>query len=153
MIWKAFTFGRASPEVLSYLSNRVNKALADAAMPAGDLRKQRCVELADARRNLDNIKSAIEQGVVTPTTRNMLMEAEERVAHLEAAIRLPAQKSKIVHLPGVVEACSATSKARSTPIRTTPEHSSPNSLGRSRYARKMAIFGPRCKATSRACWR
>lgn len=42
---------------------------------------------------------------MTTTTRRMLSEIEERIARLEAAIEALAQKSKIVHLPGVVEAC------------------------------------------------
>lgn len=108
-----------SPETLAYLSAKVNEALANAAMPADELRKKRRAELAQARKELENIQAAIRQGILTPTTRTMLTEAEERIARLEAAIQTPTQKSKIAYLPGVVEACLRDLKGT---FDTDPDH-------------------------------
>lgn len=65
------------------------------------LRKQKQAELDQARTELENIKSAIRQGVVTATTREMLDEAEARVATLEASIRTQS-KPKVVSLSSAV---------------------------------------------------
>lgn len=48
-----------SPETLAYLSAKVNEALASAAMPADGLRKKQRAELAQARKELENIQAAI----------------------------------------------------------------------------------------------
>jgi hypothetical protein len=56
-------------------------------------------------RLLDNIKPAVEQGVVTATTRQMLEDAEHRVQELKAAMRGPERQRKVVYPTGVVEAC------------------------------------------------
>jgi hypothetical protein len=45
------------------------------------------VALQDARREVAHIATAIRQGILTPTTRTMLEEAEARVARLEQAVR------------------------------------------------------------------
>jgi hypothetical protein len=42
---------------------------------------------ADARRELENIMNAIRAGVITPTTKTMLLGAERRVIALEQATR------------------------------------------------------------------
>lgn len=77
--------------------------------------------LGDASRwtELENIQTAIRQGVLTPTTRTMLTETEDRITRLEAAIQAPAQKSKIAYLPGVVEACLRDLKGT---FATDPDH-------------------------------
>ena len=43
-------------------------------------------ELAEAKRAAKNIMTAIEQGIITPTTKSRLLELEERQAHLTAQI-------------------------------------------------------------------
>jgi hypothetical protein len=57
-----------------------------------------------AKRKLGNIKSAIEQGILTPTTKAMLEESERKVSECDAALRSQGQR-KVVYLPGVVDAC------------------------------------------------
>jgi len=94
-----------SPETLSYLSAKVNEAIVSLTAPVGDARRNREAELAQARTRLENIKAAIADGIRTPSTRQMLQDAEERVAELEATVRAPARPRKIVYLPTVVEAC------------------------------------------------
>jgi hypothetical protein len=108
-----------SAETLVYLSAKVNEALANTPMPGNELRAKRLAELADARLKLNNIKSAIEQGVVTRTTREMLAETEERIARLEVMVQAPAQKSRIAYLPDVVEACLRDLKGT---LETDPDH-------------------------------
>lgn len=88
-------------------------------MPTDELRKKRQAELSQARKELENIQTAIRQGILTPTTRAMLAETEERIARLEAALQAPAQKSKIAYLPGVVEACLRDLKGT---FDTDPDH-------------------------------
>lgn len=90
-----------SPETVAYLTERVNKALARETMPPDALRKQKQTELDQARMELENIKSAIRQGVVTATTREMLEEAEARVSTLEANVRTQS-KPKVVSLSSAV---------------------------------------------------
>jgi hypothetical protein len=94
-----------APDVLAYLSERVNAALREMT-PEGSEQKQQA-ELAKVRTELENIKSAIRQGVITPTTKAMLEEAENRVADLEALHRIPATSKNIAYLPNAVEAVSA----------------------------------------------
>ena len=92
------------PEVIAYLSAKVNEALANATLPADELRKKRRAELVQARRELANIERAIRRGLDTKTTQRMVAETEQRIAHLEAALAAPVEKPKVVYLPGVVEA-------------------------------------------------
>ncbi|HKV45403.1 MAG TPA: hypothetical protein VJT32_12150 [bacterium] len=73
--------------------------------PHSALRRKRQTELAQARKKLENIKSAIEQGVVTRTTKAMLEEAEHRVQELESTLVTPLAQRKVVHLPSIVDAC------------------------------------------------
>ncbi len=94
-----------APETLVYLSQKVNEALANASMPADKLRKKRQAELARAREELENIQTAIRQGILTPTTRDMLIETEQRIVHLETGLQASAEKPTVVYLPSVVEAC------------------------------------------------
>jgi len=61
-------------------------------------------ELRKARTEMENIKLAISQGIVTPTTRAMLQETERRVADLEASVRdRPSKRNAVAVLPSVVE--------------------------------------------------
>ena len=108
-----------APETLAYLSTKVNEAIANASMPADDLRKKRKAELAQARKELENIQTAIRQGILTPTTRDMLTETEERIARLEAALGVPAEKPKVVYLPSIVEGCLHDLKGS---VETDPDH-------------------------------
>ncbi len=108
-----------SPETLAYLNRKVNDALAAASSPASTVRKKKQAELARVRTKLDNIKTAIEQDILTPTTKTMLEEAEQRVAELEAAIQGPAEGRKVVYLPSVVEACLIDLKG---PLESDPDH-------------------------------
>ncbi len=94
-----------SPETLAFLNRKVNEALAAATIPpADDLRKKRQAELAHARKEQENIEAAIRQGIITPTTKRMLLETETRIAHLEAALS-PEPNRKVLFLPGAVEMC------------------------------------------------
>jgi len=93
-----------SPETLAFLNRKVNEALAAATIPADDLRKKRQAELAHARKEQENIEAAIRQGIITPTTKRMLLETEARIAHLGAALR-PEPNRKVLFLPSAVEMC------------------------------------------------
>ena len=85
-------------------SPRRSRALASATIPADDLRKKREAELAQARKEQENIEAAIRQGIITPTTKRMLLETEARIAHLEAALRAEPNR-KVAFLPSAVEMC------------------------------------------------
>ncbi len=53
---------------------------------------------------MENITNAIRQGIVTPTTKQMLEEVAQQVAHLEAALKTPTVEHDVVAvLPSVVE--------------------------------------------------
>ncbi len=62
---------------------------------------------------------AIRQGILTPTTPDMLTETEERMARLEASLQAPAEKPKVVYLPSVAEACLKDLKGT---LETDPDH-------------------------------
>jgi hypothetical protein len=51
---------------------------------------------------LDNIAAAIKKGIVTETTKTLLIEAEKRVADLEACLQSTV-KPKVVLLPHIVD--------------------------------------------------
>ncbi len=57
---------------VAYVSRKVNEALARRADPPNEARKRRESELAKARTQLENIKTAILEGIQTPSTREML---------------------------------------------------------------------------------
>ncbi len=75
-----------APHRLAYLCHAVDAALERRLRQGGDVLAQREAALRDARRELANIATAIRQGVLTPTTRAMLEDAERRVAALEQAV-------------------------------------------------------------------
>jgi hypothetical protein len=108
-----------SRETLAHLSVKVNEALANASMPANDLRKKREAELAQANRELQNIEAAIRQGILTPRTRDMLIKAEEHVSYLESLLKTPVEKPKVVYLLDVVEASLRDLKGT---LGTDPDH-------------------------------
>lgn len=90
--------------VIKHHRRGVHEALASATIPADDLRKKREAELAQARKEQENIEAAIRQGIITPTTKRMLLETEARIAHLEAALRAEPNR-KVAFLPSAVEMC------------------------------------------------
>jgi hypothetical protein len=59
-------------------------------------------ELIRAQTEIQNVKAAILQGILTPTTRELLETCERRVAELEAALRTPAKPVKAVSLAGAI---------------------------------------------------
>jgi len=67
-------------EAVQYLTRRVNEILAQPRVTRRDEADQ---ELEQARQDLENIKSAIRQGLITATTKAMLEETEARVARAE----------------------------------------------------------------------
>ena len=87
---------------LAYLTKKVGEALSRRAMPPIENRKQIEADLTEARRELDNIAAAIKKGIVTDTTKTLLLEAERRVSDLEARLQTPG-RPKVVLLPHVVE--------------------------------------------------
>jgi len=79
-----------SAEAVEHLTNQVSNALARPRTPGKNVVKK---ELARANQELDNIKSAIRQGLITSATKAMLEEAEASVTRLEAALH--ASESKV----------------------------------------------------------
>ena len=74
-----------TPPRVDYLTKAINAALARMLHQTPDVAVQRERTLADARRELENIMNAIRAGVITPTTKTMLLDAERRVIALEQA--------------------------------------------------------------------
>ena len=93
-----------TPARFDYLTSAVNAALARAFQRAHGNDADREAALRQARLELANIGAAIRQGIITPTTKTMLEDAERRVAHLErtkrAVHRLP---PPVVSVRAVVE--------------------------------------------------
>lgn len=76
-----------APLRLAYLSKAVDAALRDARGQSASVLAAKEAALRQARQDLENIAAAIRQGILTPTTRAMLGEAEARVTRLEEAVR------------------------------------------------------------------
>ena len=96
-----------SPEAVAYLTDQVNAAierLAKQAPAATATARNRDREMSQARAELENIKAAIRQGILTPSTKTMLEEAEARVARLEGASSAPASipRTKVTAIPTVI---------------------------------------------------
>ncbi len=89
-------------------SRKLYMKIEDAVTPS-DYRKRKQArrqeaELAKARAQLSNIENAIRQGILTPTTKRMLEDAERRIAELEAVLKKEAVKrDNVAVLPSVVE--------------------------------------------------
>jgi hypothetical protein len=82
----------------------VDAAIQRALRHSGDVLAQREVALRDARRELDNIAGAIRAGMITPTTKTLLEDAERRVAALEEAMREAKQRpAAVTSLRSVLE--------------------------------------------------
>ena len=93
-----------SPEVVAYVTKRVNVALERLTATPDEVRQRRERELSQARWELDNVRNAIRQGIVTPTTKDLLEECEQRVAACEAALRAATLgQKKVTALPSLVE--------------------------------------------------
>jgi len=91
-----------SPDVIAYLTDRVNKALARRTMSFDELRKQKMAELDQARKELANVKKAILNGLDTPVTKEMLLECADKVNALEAELKTPSSRPKVVALSTTV---------------------------------------------------
>lgn len=97
-----------SDRTLRYLADAVNRTLAQRAREASGLSQRARFrrEVTQAMRELENIKAAIRQGVVTPTTLAMLQEAEHRVrdlsCQLEAAEAAGVRPGPLAVTPGLV---------------------------------------------------
>ena len=84
----AYVFGDLfAPHRLAYLTRAVERARARTLEDSSNASAQREAALREARRELENIAAAIRAGIITPTTRQMLEDAERRVAALELSVR------------------------------------------------------------------
>ncbi len=93
-----------TPSRLDYLTEAVNTALARMLQQTPDRTVQRERALADARRELESVMNAIRAGVITPTTKTMLLDAERRVIALEQATRDARKRSApVASVRSVVE--------------------------------------------------
>lgn len=89
---------------LDYLTRAVDAALQRALREAPNTLVQRERALADAKRELENIATAIRMGIITPTTKAMLEDAERRVQTLDEAVRVSHQRPpRVVSVRTVVE--------------------------------------------------
>ncbi len=98
-----------SPEAVAYLTRQANAALQRLVRQRAttDGRRQGLeTNLAQARAELGNVTAAIRQGIITPTTKAMLEDAEARVARLETSLAdLPDLPTKAVAvIPSVIAA-------------------------------------------------
>ena len=71
---------------LEFLDQVIERIFAQHAQAPEETARLRQGELARARAELEHVKEAIRQGILTPTTKTMLEEAERRVAECEAAV-------------------------------------------------------------------
>ncbi|HKV45079.1 MAG TPA: recombinase family protein, partial [bacterium] len=78
--------GLFAPHRVAYLERAVNAALSRALQHSADTVAQREAALRQARQELENIAAAIRAGIITPTTKTMLEDAERRVTALEHAM-------------------------------------------------------------------
>jgi len=72
-----------SPKAIAYLTRRVNDILAQPRAPRKDTLRR---ELDQAQQRLENIKTAIREGLLTDTTRAMLEETELAVSQGKATL-------------------------------------------------------------------
>ncbi len=93
----------AGTTLLAFSTTELNEAQARRADPLERLRKGKQAELAKARAQLENTKAAILEAIRTPSTKEMLDQAERRVSELEATLQTSVVKSKVAILPPLVE--------------------------------------------------
>jgi hypothetical protein len=70
----------------SHLDQVIERIVAQHTQTPDEVVRLRQSELARARAELEHVKEAIRQGILTPTTKAMLEEAESKVAECEAAV-------------------------------------------------------------------
>lgn len=93
-----------TPDVVAYVTRQVERVIAELRAAPDERRQVVEAELARARTELAHIANAIRQGIVTPTTRTMLEQAERRIAELETDLRaLPLEPPALPPLKEAVE--------------------------------------------------
>lgn len=93
-----------APDVVEYVTGQVERVIAELHAAPDERRQIVAAELARARTELTHIANAIRQGIVTPTTRTMLEQAERQIAELEANLRaLPLEAPALPPLKEAVE--------------------------------------------------
>ncbi len=93
-----------SPQTVAYIAEKVNEALARRDGSHSEQRKRLESELAKVRAEAENIKSAVKLGKATAALLEMLEEAQQRTAELEASLKVFATKRDTVAvLPSVVQ--------------------------------------------------
>jgi site-specific DNA recombinase len=90
-------------DMVEYVTMHVREAVRRLTMPQADARCQQECELAQARRELDNVLAAIRAGLSTPSTKALLESCERRVVRLEALLSAPMVVPEVDVLPGQVE--------------------------------------------------
>jgi hypothetical protein len=93
-----------APETVAYVSSQVREAILRLMAMPDERQKTLQTDLVRARAELDNIAEAIRRGLLSDLTRQMLADAERRVAELEAAVRIaPAGPPILPPIEGAVE--------------------------------------------------
>ncbi|HEX2713776.1 MAG TPA: recombinase family protein [Candidatus Acidoferrales bacterium] len=93
-----------SPEAVTYLARQVDEAIARLSADPGEQRHRLEANLRQAKTELENVLTAIRQGLTTPATRGLLFECEQRVDSLETALKnQPSEPLRPISLPSVVE--------------------------------------------------
>jgi len=80
-----------TPGAVAYLTQQVDAAIARSTEVPRDRRARLERDLAQAKTELANVLDAIQQGLLTPATRQLLETCERRVAECEAALRVATQ--------------------------------------------------------------
>ena len=92
-----------TPEAIVYLTHQVDAAIASATEPPVNRRTRLEKDLAQAKAELENVLTALRQGLVTPATRGLLDTCEGRVAECEAVLRaVPSSPPPVVSLSTVI---------------------------------------------------
>ncbi len=90
-------------DTVEYVTAQVKDAIQHQWAPQADRRRQRERDLAQARRELENVLAAIRAGLMTPATKALLEGCEQRVAELEATLTIPEVMPRLNMLPERVE--------------------------------------------------
>jgi len=92
------------PDEVAFFVREFNAAVKRLATEPDERRQGLEAQLRQARSELENVLEAIRQGLTTPATRMLLLEREQRVGELEAALRaLPSRSSPPAAHPAVAE--------------------------------------------------